>query len=357
MRNLIGDVRVERGTTPGIHVTATTTIEAASQAEAERLLGLIDFRTSDVGAGSRFDVRLPKEHFPKIYSEKRQRRLVDRRASSSISASASGWSATGRCAGRARGSPDPRARRREARRQQRFRRRASPSGYSGKLRLDGGSGLLSSTGRRGRARARQRQRPGRSSAAIAAGRRRHRQRLGEDHGLRMRDPRGHGLRLGRHRAGQGQRARRHRLRATSRSRALPGRSLADTGSGSVQARGLSDVRASESDTGSGSVSIEGDLSALAHVSIDTGSGAWTCARRPSRRSSSASIRAAAAWTSKRPARPCTSQGRHHRAHEGWRARGRHRHRLRQRRPRLPVEAEKGGRSPFPEKVSVPLFFF
>ena len=51
VRNFIGDVRVERGTTPGIHVTATTTIEASSQAEADRLLGLIEFRTADVGRG------------------------------------------------------------------------------------------------------------------------------------------------------------------------------------------------------------------------------------------------------------------------------------------------------------------
>jgi hypothetical protein len=70
VRNLIGNIRVERGTLPGIHVTANTTVEAATQAEAERLAGLIDYRSSDVGPGSRFDVRLPHEHFPKIYSEK-----------------------------------------------------------------------------------------------------------------------------------------------------------------------------------------------------------------------------------------------------------------------------------------------
>ena len=39
VRNLIGDIRVERGTLPGIHITANTTVEAATQAEAERLTG------------------------------------------------------------------------------------------------------------------------------------------------------------------------------------------------------------------------------------------------------------------------------------------------------------------------------
>src|SRR5262245_10937474 len=70
VRSFIGDVRVERGTTPGFHVTATTTIEAPTQAEAERLLGLVEFRTKDVGAGSRFDVRLAREDFPKVYWKK-----------------------------------------------------------------------------------------------------------------------------------------------------------------------------------------------------------------------------------------------------------------------------------------------
>ena len=70
VRNLLGEVRVERGRAPGIHVTANTTVETANQAEAERLIKLIEFRPSDVGAGSRFDVRLPRQHFPKLYWDK-----------------------------------------------------------------------------------------------------------------------------------------------------------------------------------------------------------------------------------------------------------------------------------------------
>ena len=51
-----------------------------------------------------------------------------------------------------------------------------------------------------------------------------------------------------------------------------GKFAADTGSGSVRARGVSDVKSLDVDTGSGSVNIEGDLSALSKLNIDTGSG-------------------------------------------------------------------------------------
>src|SRR5262245_51282237 len=69
IRNLMGSVRVERATTPGIHVAAIITIQADSQAEAERLLPLVDFRSADAGASSRLDVRLPRSDFPKLYWE------------------------------------------------------------------------------------------------------------------------------------------------------------------------------------------------------------------------------------------------------------------------------------------------
>jgi len=67
VRNLIGDIRVERGTDAGFHITATATIEAATQDQADALARAIDYRTRDVGAGSRFDVAFPKEQFPKIF--------------------------------------------------------------------------------------------------------------------------------------------------------------------------------------------------------------------------------------------------------------------------------------------------
>ena len=78
VRNLIGDIRVERGTDPGFHITATATIEAATQDQADALAHAIDYRTRDIGAGSRFDVAFPKEQFPKIYYAKGPRGLVER---------------------------------------------------------------------------------------------------------------------------------------------------------------------------------------------------------------------------------------------------------------------------------------
>jgi DUF4097 and DUF4098 domain-containing protein YvlB len=54
-----------------------------------------------------------------------------------------------------------------------------------------------------------------------------------------------------------------------------GKFAADTGSGSVRARGVKDVASLDVDTGSGSVNIDGDLSALAKLNIDTGSGSVT----------------------------------------------------------------------------------
>ena len=142
LRNFIGNVRVERGSRPGIHVTATTAVEASSQAEADRLVKLVEFRTSDVGPGSRFDVRLARANFPKLYWEK---------------AATGWWSVTYaehlgeriRLVGSRDDAPAVRV-------DLLIRAPAGASldvdnafgdavaqGFSGKLRLDGGSGLLS----------------------------------------------------------------------------------------------------------------------------------------------------------------------------------------------------------------------
>ena len=148
VRNFIGNVRVERGTTPGFHVTATTTIETASQAEADRLLKLVEFRTSDVGRGSRFDVRLSRANFPEVYWEK----------------GATGWWTVSyvehlgeriRLVGTPGDAPGVRV-------DLLIRAPAGADldvsngfgdavahGYSGKLRLDGSDGLLSSSGGEG----------------------------------------------------------------------------------------------------------------------------------------------------------------------------------------------------------------
>ena len=270
VRNFIGNVRVERGTTPGIHVTATTTIEASSQAEADRLVGLVEFRTADVGRGSRLDVRLLRANFPKVYSEK----------------GATGWwtvSYVEHLGERIQlvGSPGAAP---AVRVDLLIRAPAGADldvsntfgdavahGYSGKLRLDGGSGLLSSAGGEGEL-----ELDNGSGDAVVKG---HRGRVGADTGsgsvsiadceCEISADTGSGS----VKVAQG----RGSVAADTGSgdveiEGFAGPVMADTGSGSVKARGLSAVRSLGVDTGSGSVSIEGDLSALEHVSIDTGSG-------------------------------------------------------------------------------------
>jgi hypothetical protein len=270
VRNLMGDVRVERGTATGIHVTANTTVETASQAEAERLIKLIEFRTSDVGAGSRFDVRLPRQHFPKLYWDKgastwfslsyvehlgeRIRLVADRddaplvRVDLVIRAPAGARLEVDNTFGDARAQ-----------------------GFSGTLRLDGGSGLLSSTGGEGEV-----ELDNGSGEVVVSG---HRGRVVADTGsgeVRITDcecevvadtgsgsvdvERGKGSVSADTGSGD--------VDVTG----FAGPFAADTGSGSVKARGLTDVKSLEVDTGSGSVNVEGDLSALERVAIDTGSG-------------------------------------------------------------------------------------
>jgi len=270
VRNLVGQVRVERGTTPGIHVTANTTIDAESQAEADRLVKLVDFRTSDVGAGSRFDVRLPREHFPKIYWEK----------------GASGWYSLSyvehlgeriRLTGSRSDAPEVRVDlviRAPAGATLAVHNTfgdASANGYSGTLRLDGGSGQLTSTGGEGEVTL------DNGSGTVTVSK--HRGRVVADTGSGsvnisdceceiVADTGSGSVDIDR---GSGS------VSADTGSGDVDvadyaGSFSADTGSGSVQARGLRDVRSLEADTGSGSVSVEGDLSALERVAIDTGSG-------------------------------------------------------------------------------------
>jgi hypothetical protein len=270
VRNLMGTVRVERGTAPGFHVTANTTIESESQAEADRLIKLVDFRTSDVGAGSRFDVRLPREHFPKLYWDKgastwfslsyveylgERIRLVGDRADGPalrvdlvIRAPAGAKLEVDNAFGN-----------------------ASAQGYSGTLRLDGGSGLLSSTDGEGEVEL------DNGSGEVTVSK--HRGRVVADTGSGdvkitdceceiVADTGSGSVDVER---GKGS------VSADTGSGGVDvtgfaGPFAADTGSGSVKARGLTDVRSLDVDTGSGSVSVEGDLSALTQLHIDTGSG-------------------------------------------------------------------------------------
>lgn len=270
VRNLIGDIRVERGTGAGVQVTARATIDAKSAAEAERLLGLIEYRTADTGAGSRFDVVLPREHFPKIY----------------WSGGSAGWwssSFVDHLGERIRLT-----RKREEAPMVRIdlviRAPAGSKldvsnvfgesvaqGYSGELRLDGGSGLLRSSGGEGRV-----ELDNGSGEVEVVG---HRGQVAADTGsgsvtisdceCEITADTGSGsVEV---RGGTGS------VSADTGSGGVTvdnfrGALAADTGSGSVRARSVSDVRTLEVDTGSGSVTVEGDLSALERLRIDTGSG-------------------------------------------------------------------------------------
>lgn len=270
VRNLIGDIRVERGSTPGVHVTARTTVEANSQAEADRLAGLVDYRTKDTGASSRFDVRLPREHFPKIYwtggsahwwtvsyveylgermrlSGKRDDAVVVR-VDLVIRAPAGAKLAVYNVFGE-----------------------STAQAFSGDLRLDGGSGDLRSAGGEGRL-----ELDNGSGEVVVSG---HRGRVGADTGSGtvkitdceceiVADTGSGSVKV---QGGKGS------VSADTGSGRVEvedfsGSFAADTGSGSVHARGLRSVESLDVDTGSGSVTVEGDLSALRSLRIDTGSG-------------------------------------------------------------------------------------
>lgn len=270
IRNLMGSVRVERGTAPGIHVSATTVVRAASQAEAERLLQLVEFRSSDTGAASRLDVRLPAAHFPKLYWEQ---------------GASSWWSVTYveylgeriRLVGSPQQAPEVRV-------DLVVRAPAGANldvgnvlgdsvaqGFSGILRLDTDSGQLSAGAGDGEL-----ELDSGSGPVKVSG---HRGRVSADTGsgtVTIADceceivaDTGSGSVV--IRRGKGS------IAADTGSGGIEvagfaGPLAADTGSGSVNAHGLVDVRSLEVDTGSGSVSVEGDLSALAQMKIDTGSG-------------------------------------------------------------------------------------
>jgi DUF4097 and DUF4098 domain-containing protein YvlB len=270
VRNLIGDIRVERGTEPGVHITARATIDTGSQAEAERLLGLIEYRTADVGAGSRFDVFLPREHFPKLYWSGgsdiwwgvsyteylgERIRLVDDRDDGP----ALRVDLVIRAPAGARLSVDNQL------------GEIVANAYSGELRLDGGSGLLRSTNGEGRLTL-----DNGSGRVEVVG---HRGEVSADTGsgsvtitdceCEVSADTGSGSVEIQNGSGEAT-ADTGSGRVTIEN--FSGSIEADTGSGSVRARGVSNVRELDVDTGSGGVEVDGDLSALERLRIDTGSG-------------------------------------------------------------------------------------
>lgn len=270
VHNLVGDIRIERSDTPGVHVTARATVEADTEAEAERLAGLVEYRSRDTGAGSRFEVRFPRDHFPKIYRSEGAARW---------------WSVSHvqylgeriRISGR-RGDAvavrvnllirAPAGARLDVRNVfgESVARR-----FSGELRLDGGSGLLRSEDGEGVV-----ELDNGSGEVVVA---RHRGKVVADTGsggVQISDceceiaaDTGSGsveIQGGKGRVSADTGSGRVTIQDWSGSLA------ADTGSGSVRARAVTNVESLEADTGSGGVSIEGDLSALRELDIDTGSG-------------------------------------------------------------------------------------
>jgi len=271
IRNLIGDIRIERGSDASFHVTARATIVAGSQAEADRLVRAIEFRTRDVGAGSRFDVAFPKEHFPKIYYSggpgqwwgmkmyveylnERIRMTGNRdeapgvRVDLMIRAPAGAKLEVSNIFGD-----------------------SFAQGFSGDLRLAGMKGLQRSAGGEGRLELD----TGGGAVEIAG----HQGRVTADTGsgaVSVRDcnceidaDTGSGT-VEIH-GGSG------KLRADTGSGGITiegfsGTIAADTGSGTVRAKGVSDLTELDVDTGSGGVMIEGDLAALHRLRVDTGSG-------------------------------------------------------------------------------------
>ncbi len=273
VRNLMGEVRVERGDTPGIRITAHATIEAASQAEADRLIRLVDYRSSDVGPGSRFDVHLSREHFPRLYWEKgadhwfsstyveylgeRIRLVGDKDDAPSLRVDLVIRAPAGARLEVNNSFGDARA-----------------ENFSGSLRLDGGSGLLSSTGGEGEL-----ELDNGSGGVVVNG---HRGRVDADTGsgsVKITDceceisaDTGSGSVDVRNGKGS--------FKADTGSGGVrvdgfAGPLIADTGSGSVRMQNVTDVGRIKMDTGSGSVSIDGDLSAVTDLDIDTGSGSVT----------------------------------------------------------------------------------
>jgi hypothetical protein len=232
VRNLVGDVQVLRGGDAGVHVTIRATVEAESQAEADRLVRLIEYRTLDVGAGSRFDVRLPAKHFPEIWAE---------------SGSSVWWGMTyvEYLSDRIRLTRDrddapavrvdlviraPAGAKLDV---ENLLGEASAQGFSGELRLDSSSGMLRSTAGEGRVELDS----GSGKVEVLD----HRGQVFADTG--------------------------------SGSVLVTGCECeidANTGSGSVDVRGGAGELNAE--TGSGSVTVEGDLSELKRLRIDTGSG-------------------------------------------------------------------------------------
>lgn len=274
VENLIGDVRIERGTAAGFHVSVTVTAEAGDEREAREIAEAVEFNAKDAGSSSAFQVLLPQSRFPLIYRP----------------GAPEGWF-SGRMyvsylgeKRRVTGDADEGAKVRvdilvRAPADSRLDVRnvfgdASADGFSGELRLDGTSGRLASTNGSGRLdldsgsgevevdghEGTVRADTGSGPVSI----RDCRCRISVDTGSGPVSVTG----------GEGE------LDADTGSGGVSvgdfkGSVRANTGSGGVKVSGLSGASELVADTGSGSVRVAGDLSGLRKLDIDTGSGSVT----------------------------------------------------------------------------------
>lgn len=273
LENLVGDLRVERGTAAGFHVSVKVTAEADSQAAAQSLAQAVQFSTRDTGSDGSFEVRLPKDRFPVIYRQGAShgwfgrsyvRYLGERRR---ISGDA-------RDGVRIRVDILVRAPAEATLRAHNLLGDSTADGFSGDLRLDGTSGRLSSTNGSGKVDLD----AGSGAVEVVTHDGEVRADTGSGH-VTIRDCHCHvvadtgsgGVEII---GGEGD------IDADTGSgqvkvHGFKGSVRADTGSGGVAVTGSSGARELVADTGSGGVSVSGDLSSLTKLDIDTGSGGVT----------------------------------------------------------------------------------
>lgn len=269
--NLIGDVRVEQGSTAGFQVSVHAVAEAATEAEAEALVNAVEFRSRDAGVASLFQVKFPHPPFAKIYwpgapdrwwggrmhvkylGERRRltgdldegarirvdvvvrvpaggRLTVRNKLGDAVASGVTGDVTLDGTSGR-----------------------VVSSNGAGRLVLDTGSGRVEVATHEGEVRADTGSGPVAITNCAC--------RISADTGsgdVRILDSRGELL------ADTGS--------GSVTARNFAGSVRADTGSGQVRIEGLSEATELVADTGSGSVHVSGDLSRLERLRIDTGSG-------------------------------------------------------------------------------------
>ena len=271
LHNLVGDVRIERGTASGFYVSVQVTAEGKTEREAQEIADAVEFNARDAGTASAFQVLLPKSRFPMVYRQ----------------GAPEGWFG-GRMyvdylgeKRRVTGDPEEGVQVRvdilvRAPAEARLDVRnvfgdATAEGFSGELRLDGTSGRLASANGRGRLDLDSGSglvevnthegevRADTGSGAVSI----------QDCQCRISADTGSGgVSI---QGGEGE------LDADTGSGGVTvtgfkGSIRADTGSGGIKVSGSSGATDLVADTGSGSVRVGGDLSALRRLDIDTGSG-------------------------------------------------------------------------------------